>query len=110
MPLLEDIATLEARVKILLERNASLRDNDAKLMLDIWKQDGMEANLKSLWFFEAWFMNATPPESIRRTRQLVQEKYPALRGKSWNSRHKQGDLIREEIIKIKGGKYGGGIA
>jgi len=39
----------------------------------------------------------TPAESIRRTRQKIQEHEPHLRGQKWDERHAQAEDVKQEI-------------
>lgn len=39
--------------------------------------------------------------TIKRLWQLVQEKYPELRGKSWEERQRQGGMVASEMAEIR---------
>lgn len=62
-------------VKDLLTANKELRDNDKKLMWAVWRIEGVILNDTITL---VGFLKATSPESIRRTRQKIQEKFPTL--------------------------------
>ena len=86
---------LEALIK-----HKHLRDSDRALCAHIWLLEAGKSLHLSFNEFLSDFKkgNFTSPETIRRTRQKLQEKYPETRG----SRHKerQDDLeptVREEI-------------
>ena len=85
-------------VKKRLENSTKMRDDDALLMADIWRQELAELGAKSV--FDV--LNAiagrmvTSPESIRRSRQKVQQDYPNLRGTVYNQRHaKEIEVLKE---------------
>lgn len=89
-------------VKELLTNKPHLRDDDHKLMSNIWLRElgGMPAatNLSSFEFLNLFSQNRlTSPESIRRCRQKIQELYPELRGTSYNERHKQAEKFKQLI-------------
>ena len=100
--LVKEMETLKSRVTNLLMDNRWLRDDYIGTLLEIWKADNITPALNGgIMFFENWLRErATDPESVRRTWQQIQELNVNLRGKGWAERHKQGDLVREEI---KGG-------
>jgi len=85
-------------VKQRLENSTKMRDDDALLMADIWRQQLAELGAKSVYDV----LNAiagrmvTSPESIRRSRQKVQQDYPNLRGTVYNQRHaKEIEVLKE---------------
>ena len=85
-------------VKQRLENSTKMRDDDALLMADVWRQQLAELGAKSVYDV----LNAiagrmvTSPESIRRSRQKVQQEYPNLRGTVYNQRHaKEIEVLKE---------------
>lgn len=66
-------------VKQLLEGNVIYRNSDKKLIWKVWMIKGFVNEGSDLLAFED-FMDATSPESIRRCRQKIQEKFPELKG------------------------------
>ena len=86
-------------VKQRLENSTKMRDDDALLMADIWRQELAELGAKSV--FDV--LNAiagrmvTSPESIRRSRQKVQQDYPNLRGTVYNQRHAKEIIVLKEL-------------
>mgnify|MGYP001233300778 CR=1 FL=1 len=65
-------------IKHLLITDAYLRNSDKKLQWEVWKYQGAVHNGVIDY---ATFMSRelVSPETIRRTRQKIQEKYPELR-------------------------------
>lgn len=62
-------------IKKLLEEDEKMRDDDRLLMWEVWKLEG-----KSMYYITMEnFMTATSTETIRRTRQKVQQDNPRLR-------------------------------
>lgn len=88
----------EIIIKLLTEK-PELRDNDNKLIANIWWRQITEEEKKDTFRFMKSFANGkiTSPESIRRCRQKLQEENPELRGKLYEERHKERIVVRDEI-------------
>ena len=85
-------------VKTRLENSTKMRDDDALLIADIWRDQLLQLGAKSMYDV----LNAIAskllhsPESIRRSRQKVQQDYPNLRGTIYNQRHaKELEVLKE---------------
>ena len=81
------ILTVKQKVKRLLEKHVMYRDNDHKLIARVWYDQlsdigKTEVSAQVFLTFIAANRMANP-ESIRRTRQKLQEQYPELRGKTY---------------------------
>ena len=89
-------------VEKFLTKYPELRDNDEKLMANIWWNYvsfniGESASGKALLSMLA--EGKLPSyESISRCRRKLQEECPHLRGDKWHERHKRADNIRKEIV------------
>jgi len=98
-----EILTDRNRVKHLLERYPSLRDNDFKLIANLWFGDikalGKNPREISCYeFFEGFSKNEfTNPQSVIRLRCKFQEAYPHLRGTVWENRHKEQPKVIEDL-------------
>ncbi len=107
--MIEQVKHVKREVKRLLEKFPHLRNSDNKLIATIWQKEigkDENQNLKSkqttaFCFLEA-FANGqhTSPESIRRARQLVQEKNIDLRGTSYKAKKIQQEKFRQQIKNI----------
>jgi polysaccharide pyruvyl transferase WcaK-like protein len=90
-------------VETYLNKYPLLRDNDEKLMANIWWKHvsfniGENASGKALLSMLA--EGKLPSyESISRCRRKIQEKKPHLRGEKWNERHGRAKEIRREIAR-----------
>ena len=90
-------------VKKRLENSTKMRDDDALLIADIWREQLQELGAKNVYDV----LNAIAgkmvysPESIRRSRQKVQQDNANLRGTVYAQRHK----LEVEVLKELG--YGG---
>lgn len=85
-------------VKDLITKHPHLRDNDNKLLANVWYQS--VTPLQEEWLdFLALIANGELPssESIRRCRQKLQELNPKLRGELWDKRHKMQIQIKQEL-------------
>ena len=85
-------------VKQRLENSTKMRDDDALLMADIWREQLAQLGAKSVYDV----LNAIAgrmvhsPESIRRSRQKVQRDNPNLRGVFYYKRHeKELEVLKE---------------
>jgi len=94
-------------VRKFLELEYSLRDDDNRLLSNIWHN---HLNLTRRYSFteEEWdgvmkflkiIADGDMPhwESIRRCRQKLQEDNPELRGKLWGKRHKAERAVTDEL-------------
>ena len=86
-------------VEKFLTKYPVLRDDDEKLMANIWNLH--IGNLEDIDGKEVLSMLASHElpsyESISRCRRKLQEQHPNLRGEKWNERHKRAKVIKEEI-------------
>ena len=90
---LQTMNQIKLIVHRLLEEQPALRDNDNLLMSTIWKQ---QSNILNFFHrFESGRLHS--PESIRRTRQKIQEDYPHLRGELYEARQKHQVKVKEEL-------------
>ncbi len=80
-------------VQRLLEQQPALRDNDNALMVTIWK--GETSVIDFFYSFENGYL--TSPETIRRSRQKLQQENVELRGLSYEARQKLQIKIKSEL-------------
>ena len=88
-------------VKKLLTKYPSLRDNDDKLMANIWcnRIDNLDNETATNVLIMLAKRKLPSYESISRCRRKIQEKNPHLRGEKWNERHGRAKEIRREIAR-----------
>ena len=90
-------------VKKRLESSTIMRDDDALLMADIWREQLAQLGAKSVYDV----LNAIAgrmvhsPESIRRSRQKVQRDNPNLRGVFYYKRHEKEIEVLKELEYLK---------
>ena len=90
----------------LLNEQEALRDNDEKLILNVWcKQMNltkeMMLDMKFEFFVKKFIARQLyDMESISRARRKLQETIPMLRGKTWEARHKKEQAIREHFKEV----------
>lgn len=86
-------------VKKRLEINTKMRDDDALLIADIWREQLEQMGSKTMYDV----LNAIAgkmvhsPESIRRSRQKVQQDFANLRGSVYELRHKKEIEVLKEL-------------
>lgn len=86
-------------VKERLENSTKMRDDDALLIADIWREQLEQMGAKTMYDV----LNAIAgkmlhsPESIRRSRQKVQQDFANLRGTVYNKRHEKEIEILKEL-------------
>jgi len=89
-------------VKNLLTNHPHLRDNDNKLLANVWYQSIIP--LEEAWLdFLALIASGDLPssESIRRCRQKLQELNSELRGELWDKRHQMQTQVKEELKEME---------
>jgi hypothetical protein len=88
-------------VEKFLTKYPILRDDDEKLMANIWNSH--IGNLEDVDGKDILHMLANHQlpsyESISRCRRKLQEECPNVRGEKWYERHKRADNIRREIVE-----------
>lgn len=98
------IGTVKLKVHILLDKYEHLKDSDQKLIATFWYHEIGGANFSAMTahdllkkFSEG---KLTSAESIRRCRQKLQEENEHLRGKMYNQRKTDGEVIRTKIHQL----------
>ena len=92
---------LKNRVKELMEDYPITRDDDSRLVCNIWWQEagGSETIQKLMapdFLSKIVDRSLSSWETITRVRRKLQEEIPDLRGKKWDARHnKQDDVVGE---------------
>lgn len=98
-----DYKKTKERVEKYLLTYPHLRDDDFKLIASYWQNEIGKGKIETLTGYELLKMFAeqklTHPESIRRSRQKLQELRPELRGKSYKSRKKEEQEFTKNINK-----------
>ena len=95
---------------MLLRNHPETRDNDNTLLVKVWAEEKPEIKVKgySLATFTLSFKRGefSSSESVRRTRQKLQQEFPELRGKNYKERHNHEEVIKEQLTDgnfLKGG-------
>jgi hypothetical protein len=96
------ITKLTDRVVRLLTVKPALRDNDRRLICNIWWKSISNPELLMFEDFINLYLKGDIPESdsITRCRRKVQEEKEELRGNSWDLRHGLEDEIKNEIREL----------
>jgi len=90
--------TLEQSLIRLMENNKLLRANDRLLMIEQWRKEGLELTPEQ----EQKFMQVSSSESIRRTRQRIQERGLCLPDdRTIAYRQRKAQEVKTEIRKEK---------
>lgn len=101
--LIKKIKNLKPVVLKCLEQIPETRDDDRLLILKIWAHQNPDLRNNDYSFidFAGGFLKNSyaDPESIRRTRQKLQQEIPEVRGKLYSQRHKEACEVRSEIKK-----------
>ena len=104
------IFNLATEVQHALQKHPVLRDNDNRLIANIWfKKLPTIDELSGREVLMIIAKGKLPSfESISRCRRKVQQEDKSLRGELWNKRHQIANDIRKEIrgfhLKLKDGK------
>ena len=96
------IVRLTDRVVRLLTIKSDLRDNDRRLICNIWWKSVSNPELLMFEDFIKLYIKGDVPESdsITRCRRKVQEENKDLRGESWDLRHGLEKEIIDELREI----------
>ena len=95
---------LKQRVEKYLIAVPHCRDDDNRLMCNIWREEMEEAYglthsskgyLEFLMDFSKHKLSS--PESIRRMRQKIQEQQPMLRGTTYQQRQRHQNKVKQEV-------------
>ena len=103
--LFDEMKTIKEKIYYLLSANEHLRDNDNKLIANIYlKEMGGLEKVKQMSGFDVLNTLAngslTSTESIRRTRCKLQEDYPEVRGKLYAEKQNAGSIIKTQIHNL----------
>jgi len=98
--MIEKIKEIKSTVEHFLKNYQLARNSDKFLIMKIWEKQGLILSPEQQDIFMS--KNLACAESIRRTRQKLQEggKYPA-NDKIWLERHKKEDDMRQQIQSVK---------
>lgn len=103
-----NILKTSTAVKQLLIKYPECRDSDEKLILNVWALE--EPDLKEFSFvkFSELFLKGkfANTESIRRSRQKIQQEIPSLRGLNYKAKQEHQEDVKEQLKDlslIKGG-------
>jgi len=97
------IINLNSRVTNLLEKKVHLRDDDRRLICNIWWKSVSNPELLMFEDFINLYIEGTIPESdsITRCRRKIQEENKKLRGESWDKRHNLEKAVKEELKELR---------
>lgn len=88
----------ETKIINFLEKHFSLRDDDCRLIANMWNTEVDLTNLSAVEFLNLLSTNKiSSPESIVRCRRRVQELHENLRGENWDKRHKKQKEVIEDL-------------
>jgi hypothetical protein len=88
-------------VELILTAFKATRDNDMDLIARVWFAETKYIDVLSATDFliRVAKSEVSSPESIRRRRQLLQAKYPELRGTKYEERRVYSKKYKEHVIK-----------
>ena len=93
------------QVQELLEKHPSLRDDHARLVVNIWYKElktfGVDITSEVKEVLNLITRNLTSSETITRTSRLLQETVPELQGRDWKRRQAHTKKVKREIREIK---------
>jgi hypothetical protein len=98
-------------VRTLLTNNSDLRDDDHKLVANIWwmtlnstfKHRFDEYELKIIHTFLKMYSDQSFPneQTIRRDRRKLQEQNKSLQGKLWKKRHEKAEEVKYKMSQVE---------
>ena len=83
----------------LLQKDHRYRDDDNKLLARIWYNESLKLGCSGHLHFLKLLSDGklTSPESIRRSRQKIQQEHPELRGKKYQLRQQEAEEFKKEL-------------
>lgn len=95
---LEKIEFVKPLVAKTLKNDLPSRDDDDILYTATWEQQADLSELSYLQFKSKLILGElSTPETISRSRRLLQEKHVELRGEKYEPRHRAEELMRNQI-------------
>lgn len=90
---------IKKRVIRWLQAYPFLRDDDERLLANMWAEDNKLLGAGDLNSFLKLLASKqlTSSESIRRVRQKIQEEHPELRGAKYKARHDHAEKIQKDL-------------
>ena len=93
------------QVQELLVKHPSLRDDHARLVVNIWYKElktfGVDITSEVKEVLNLITRNLTSSETITRTSRLLQETVPELQGRDWKKRQAHTKKVKTEIKELK---------
>ena len=86
----------------LLRDHEIVKDDDQYLVAMVWSKELEEIPQTTNYGVLGMIARheLTHFESVRRTRQRLQEEYPELRGKNYGKRHAHQEVVKEQLKEI----------
>ena len=100
---MKKLVTLEKRITQMLTNNSSLRNDNRKLCIAVWKKEAKEKKIHSPFFVD--FVehygrgSLTSADNITRIARLVKQYNPELRGTNDKDNKKKAQLIKPLLKK-----------
>ena len=90
------------KVKYLLQNFSHLRDDDNRLVANIWNNELSHLKQNDVIDFLLLYSQGriTTADTITRARRKIQELHPELRGKNYNKRHVTQKKVRKNIVNL----------
>jgi len=99
------ILKISYTVKDLLRRFPDTRDSDELLILKVWAEQNPKLRGKEFSFidFSYLFMKRkfASTESIRRSRQKIQEEFKEFRGNNYKERHNHQEDVKNQLKDVE---------
>lgn len=82
--------TVYDKVKEILEESPKTRDSDKALIWEYWRKEGLTSSVDGVeMIMKGSFLKSKSTESIRRSRQRIQESYPHLKPSEQVQRYRE---------------------
>ena len=94
----EQVVRISPLVADILKKDVAARDDDNILLIKVWKRRGIKENSSFKKFKYKLIMGRIGlPESIMRSRRLLQKRHPSLRGLLYAERHEAEELMKTQM-------------
>lgn len=94
----EQIVKIGPLIADILKKDLPARDDDNILMFRVWRRQGWRENMSAKKVKYMTIMGKLAiPESISRTRRMLQGKHEQLRGEMYEPRHQAEEMMKTQL-------------
>ena len=94
-----NIPKIKDTVKYLLNRHPVLRDDDNRLIINVWLKEDTLILQSGFQYVANELISGglSSPESITRARRALQKEFPELRGEKYKARMQEQERVKKDL-------------